>query len=169
MATLAEQTVPLTSDMHGAQTEALEEFKRGLTLLRNRYPEEALQHIRNAAEMETSNPFYLSYLGLTLAMARKKWADASRLCESALRLKRGHPQLYLNLADVYIQAGRKEDAVDTLTAGLRYNSHDVRLRTILGKLGVRRPPVLSFMDRGHIINRSLGRIRNGITKLAGNR
>ncbi len=75
-------------------------------------------------------------------------------------MKRNQAQLYLNLAEVYLVAGRREDAAETLAAGLKYARRDVRLSLALNRLAERRRPVLSFLDRRHPFNRHLGKIRH---------
>jgi len=148
-------------------SEAFREFKQGLTLLRDEYPAEALPHISRAVELEKDNPFYLSYLGLLLGVVKGKWAEAEQYCDAALRMKRNQAQLYLNLAEVYLKAGRKGDAVDVLTMGQKYTGRDVRLARALRILGVRRPPVLSFLQRRNFLNRQLGRLRQRVLQLFG--
>jgi hypothetical protein len=44
---------------------------------------------------------------------------------------------------------------------------DTRLKKVLAKFGVRRPPVLSFLDRTHFVNRRLGKLRYGFLKSLG--
>lgn len=146
--------------MESAQ--AFDEFKLGLTRLRDGFPEQALPHVRRAIEMDSNNPFYMSYLGLLLAVAERRWADGERLCTDALRLKRSHPQLYLNLAEVYLSAGRKDDAVEALSEGLRFTQQNPGIARVLGQLGQRRQPVLSFLDRRNAVNRWLGRVRHAV-------
>lgn len=150
-----------------SDTEALKEFKQGLIRLRNHYPGQALAHMRRAVELDSRNPFYLSYFGLLLGLVEKKWAEAQELCNTALRMKRNEAQLYLNLAEVYLRAGKREDTVDTLTMGLRYTKRDLRLGRALRKLGVRRQPVFTFLDRKHFLNRSLGKLRQRVLKVLG--
>jgi len=87
------------------------EFKVGIKLLRDGHPNEAFEYFRNAADSEQRNPFYLSFLGLSVARAQRKWAAAVELCEMAISLRRNEAQLYLNLAEVYVAAGRRDDAV----------------------------------------------------------
>jgi Flp pilus assembly protein TadD len=141
-------------------TEAFREFKQGLTLLRDEYATKALPHMRRAVELDKNNPYYMSYLGVTLARSEEKWGEAERLCDSAVRMKRNQAQLYLNLAEVYSSAGRREDALETLQAGLKYARRDVRLTIAIGRLVHRRPPVLSFLSRRNLLNRQLGLMRH---------
>ena len=141
-------------------TEAFREFKQGLTLLRDNYAMKALPHMKRAAELEKNNPYYMSYLGVVLARSEHKWGEAEKLCDGAVRLKRNQAQLYLNLAEVYKTAGRQEEAIEALQAGLKYARRDVRLSIALNRLIPRRQPVLSFLSRRNPVNRGLGRIRH---------
>ena len=141
-------------------TEAFREFKTGLTLLRDNYATRALGHIQKAAELEKNNPYYMSYLGVALARTQQKWADAERLCDSAVRMKRNQAQLYLNLAEVYLSSGRREDAREALLAGMKYARRDVRLNIAMAKLTPRRPPVFTFLGRKHPLNRHFGLLRH---------
>ena len=141
-------------------TEAFREFKQGLNFLRDNYAVRALPHMQRAMELEKNNPYYMSYLGVVLARSEQKWGEAERLCDAAVRMKRNQAQLYLNLAEVYATAGRKDEAVDALTAGLKYARRDVRLTIAMNRLTRRRPPVLSFLERTHPVNRQLGILRH---------
>src|ERR1700731_4606914 len=141
-------------------TEAFREFKQGLTLLRDNYVGRALPHMQRAMELDKNNPYYMSYLGVVLARSEQKWGEAERLCDAAVRMKRNQAQLYLNLAEVYATAGRKDDAVDALQAGLKYARRDVRLNLAINRLVERRPPVFSFLSRRHPLNRQIGRLRH---------
>jgi predicted Zn-dependent protease len=142
------------------QIESFQEFRAGLALLRGGDAHKALPHLRSALEQEPSNPFYISYMGVAIAAAEQKWAEAEKLCHSAMRLNRRQAQLYLNLAEVYVAADRRQDAADILARGLHYAPHDVRLKMALDRLALRRPPVLPFLPRTHAINRNLGKLRH---------
>jgi predicted Zn-dependent protease len=142
------------------QIESFQEFRTGLTFLRGGDAHKALPHLRSALDQEPDNPFYISYMGVAIAAAEQKWAEAEKLCHSAMRMNRRQAQLYLNLAEVYIAADRKQDASDILARGLHFAPHDLRLKMALDRLAMRRPPVLVFLPRSHVINRNLGRVRH---------
>ena len=91
----------------------LSEFKHGVALLNNGYPELALVRLRRAFECDRQNPSYVSFLGLSIARAERKWDQASELCEIAIQLNRDEAQFYLNLAGVYVSGGRRAKALDT--------------------------------------------------------
>lgn len=141
-------------------TEAFREFKTGLNLLRDNFASRALQHIQRAADLERNNPYYMSYLGVALARTEKKWAEAERMCDAAVRMKRNQAQLYLNLAEVYMAAGRREDAREALVAGMKYARRDIRLNIAMAKLTQRRDPVFTFLERKHPLNRHFGMLRH---------
>lgn len=149
------------------EPEAVIEFKQGLSLLRNEYPDKALPHLRKAVELDTKNSFYLSYLGLALAKAGGKWEKAEELCSTAVRMNRTQAELYINLCEIYRLAGKRQDAIETLDRGLQLTKRDARLVKALSKFGMRRPPVLSFLDRQHFLNRQLGRLRHRTMKSFG--
>lgn len=147
------------------QIEAFQEFRAGLTHLRGGDAHKALPHLRSALDRDPSNPYYISYLGVAVAAAEQKWAEAEKLCHSAMRMNRRQAQLYLNLAEVYVAADRKQDAADILARGLHYAPHDLRLKMALDRLALRRPPVLAFLARGHLVNRNLGRLRHNVLQV----
>jgi predicted Zn-dependent protease len=142
------------------QIEAFQEFRAGLTFLRGGEARKAMPHLKTALEQDPDNPFYISYMGVALAASEQKWAEAEKLCHSAMRMNRRQAQLYLNLAEVYVAADRKQDAADILARGLHYAPHDTRLKMALDRLALRRSPVLPFLPRAHLINRNLGKLRH---------
>ena len=93
----------------------MSDFKECLKQLRDGHPEDALLHVRKALGIAPRNAFYLSYTGLLAALAERRFADAEMLCQEALGMRHNHAQLYLNLAEVYVQrrpnvTGRHRDA-----------------------------------------------------------
>lgn len=146
------------------ETDAVAEFKEGLALLRNNYARKALEYFTRASELDKTNPFYISYLGLALAAGERNWDAGEELCLQAIKMRRAQPELYLNLADVYRLAGKRSDAIETLTQGLTMTKRDARIAEALARYGRRRPPVLSFLERDHFLNRGLGKLRNRLTK-----
>src|SRR5437660_11338475 len=103
--------------------------------------------MKRAAELEKNNPYYMSYLGVVLARSVHKWGEAEKLCDGAVRLKRNQAQLHLNLAAVYATAGRRDEAVEALQAGLRVGRRDSRVNIAMNKLTRRRQAMLSCLKR----------------------
>ena len=143
-----------------SEPEPLKEFKQGLAELRDGHPSSAVVHLRNAFEHDRANPFYLSYYGLAVARALENWPMAEGLCQAALRVSPDQPDFYLNLAEVFRRAQKLEDAMWVLNNGMHFTQRNARLARALRNLGIRRPPVISFLDRKHFLNRQLGKLRD---------
>src|SRR4029077_16920630 len=107
----------------------------------------ALAHIRRALKAEPQNPFYLSYVGMLSAVAEKRYLAGEKLCREALEIKWNHPQLYLNLAEVYHQAGRDGEAMAPLRRGFIPRGQDAPIRRAWEKIEGRPPPILSSLGR----------------------
>src|SRR5277367_6047699 len=141
----------------------MSDFKECLKQLRDGHSTDALMHARRALGVAPKNPFYLSYTGLLAAVAERRFGDAETLCREAIGVKCNHAQLYLNLAEVYHQAGRTSEAIETLEKGLQSAGRDFRIRRALERIGVRRQPVITFLHRSHPVNRALGKWRHQMT------
>jgi tetratricopeptide (TPR) repeat protein len=140
--------------------DAFKDFREGLARLRDGDAIAAIELLRQAARRDPENPYYLSYYGLGLGHAEGMWGEAERLCHRAVCRGRRQAQLYLNLAEVYVASGRRQAATDTLALGLHYMPHDARLQIEFNRMIVRRPPVLPFLPRAHVLNRALGHLRH---------
>jgi tetratricopeptide (TPR) repeat protein len=156
--------LPTESAKGIAELDPVAEFRQGVSLLKNGYPKEARVCLQRAFDSERHNPYYLSFLGLSIARAEQKWNQASEMCEIAVQLKRGEIQFHLNLADVYACAGRRVKALDTLDAALELFGEDERLRRAKSHVEKRRSPVIPFFTRDHFLNRQLGKLRHRVLK-----
>lgn len=141
---------------------AMQEFEEGIKLLQAKCAEQALPHIERAFHMDSENPYYVSYMGLAMGVARKKYGDAEVLCQKALKLRWNHPVFYLNLAEVYRRAGRRDDAVSALERGLLNTGNSPLLKNALGKLTQRQRPLIPFLRRNHKVNRKLGELKRQV-------
>ena len=140
------------------------EFREGVELLKNEYAEKALVRLRRAFESDKHNPYYISFLGLSIARAEQKFDQASELCETAVKLKRSEIQFHLNLVAVYALAGLRDKALHKLDGALRVFGDDARLRRARNKVVKRQVPVLPFLERSHFLNRELGKLRHRVMK-----
>jgi tetratricopeptide (TPR) repeat protein len=136
------------------------EFSEGIKLLKNEYPQKALVKLRRAYECDKHNPYYISFLGLSIARAEKNWDKASELCEMAIQLRPKELQFHLNLGEVYAASGLREKALDKLDLALELFGQDTRLKQARGRIEKRRNPVLPILERGHFLNRELGKLRH---------
>ena len=147
-------------EVHSPTTIGRTEFAECLRHLHGEHKGIALAHVRRALREDPQNPFFLSYVGMLCALVEKRYLTGERMCREALEIKWNHPQLFLNLAEVYHQAGRDGEAIRTLRRGFISTGRDLRIRTALEKIDGRRPPILSNLKRCHPLNRLLGRLRH---------
>jgi Flp pilus assembly protein TadD len=147
-----------------AEPDAITSFKEGVQLLKGGYPQKALPELRRCVELESANPYYLSFLGLAIARSEKKWAEATKLCETALQFKRKELQLHLNLAEVYVLSGQRESAILTLDQAKQSLGGNARLAKARSRIEKRRSPILPFLDRQNPLNKSLGKLRHRASK-----
>jgi len=150
-----------------AECDPMVEFREGVELLKNEYPQKALVRLRRAFESDKHNPYYISFLGLSLARAQRKWEQASELCEIAVQLRPGEIQFHLNLGEVYASAGLREKALDKLDDASKLFGEDARLKQARSKVQNRRSPLLPLIGRGHFLNRELGKLRHRTLKALG--
>ena len=140
------------------------EFKEGVKLLKSDYPQKALVKLQSAFESDKHNPFYISFLGVSIARAQQNWAQATELCDMAVQLNPKEIQFHLNLAEVYALAGLREMSLQKLDYALGLFGDDPRLKRARSKVEKRRTSVLPFLGRGHFLNRALGNLRHRILK-----
>jgi Flp pilus assembly protein TadD len=140
------------------------EFKDGMELLKNEYPHKALPKLRRAFEGDRRNPYYISFLGLALARAEDKFEEAAQFCREAIELKRKEIQLHMNLVEVYVLAGLREQALYALDHAAKAFGNDSRIKRARSKLQKRRTPILPFLGRANFLNRELGKLRDRIVK-----
>jgi len=140
------------------------EFREGVELLKNEYPQKALAKLRRAYECDRHNPYFMSFLGLSIARAQRKWDLASELCETAVQLKPKEIQFYLNLGEVYAASGMRERALYKLDDAMQLFGEDARLKQARSKVQNRRNPILPFFGRTHFLNRELGKLRHRALK-----
>jgi len=102
----------------------------------------------------------LSWFGLCLALMRKQFKPAIELCRRAIDLEFYNGEHYANLARVYVAAGNRKKALETVEQGLRLVPEHDYLIQVRRSLGVRAVPPVPFLDRANPINVSLGQARH---------
>lgn len=102
----------------------------------------------------------LSYFGLCLALIQKKYKTAIDLCRRAIDLQFYNGDHYVNLTRVYVAAGNRKKALESVEQGLKALPDYEPLVEVRGELGIRARPAVPFLDRSHPINVSLGQSRH---------
>ena len=131
-------------------------IQKGIQSLQQKNPLAALAYFERAYTIRKSS-LATSYYGLCIATERGKVSDGIVLCSEAIEQEPHDPRHYLNLAKVYLKAGRKSDCLETLRKGLAQGD-EPEVRYLLETIGVRKPPIFSFLPRSHFLNRYLGYI-----------
>ncbi len=132
-----------------------EDYLRAMTMFLDIYGTEDAPPIRTAKDASG-----LSYFGMTLALMQKKFKVAIDLCKRAIELEFYNGEHYANLARVYIAAGNRKKALETLEQGLRLAHEHPYLIEVRRSMGVRARPAVPFLDRSHPINVTLGQSRH---------
>jgi tetratricopeptide (TPR) repeat protein len=137
-------------------------FARGLAALRNGDPLEALAYFEASLKLEAESPNparrvrYASYFGYCIASVLGKKRDGLRICRKAATSEFFTPDILLNLARVQLLMGDRKEAWSTLMRGLRLDPEHPGLIAEVRQMGIRRKPVIPFLDRSHPLNRLAG-------------
>lgn len=132
-----------------------EDYLRALTLFLDVYGSEEAPSLQSAKAASG-----LSYFGLTLALMKKEFKPAIELCKRAMNLEFYNPDHYVNLTKVYVAAGKRKKALETVEAGLKIHPEHEPLMAVRRSLGIRARPAVPFLDRENPINVSLGQARH---------
>ena len=143
---------------------AEEHHRRGIALLEAGHGSEAYEHLSRAYLSDPQMPRHRSFYALALALVRGQFLGAIELARAAIRQEFYNPELYLNLARIYLAFDFKAEAVRFLKRGLMVDPENPHLLGRLVALGVRRKPPLPFLPRTHRANRILGILQARLTR-----
>ncbi len=147
-----------TLESQSLHNQALEHIKR------NRF-DKAVPLLREALHIAPDNPFYMSYLGLSMGHEGMDFELSIALCKKALIFMPGDTMIRVNLGRVYKLAGDSSNAYSIFLDAWRRNKSHPAPATELSRMGIRRPPVIRSIDRSHWLNRHLGIMRAGCERL----
>lgn len=136
------------------QEDAERLLTRALDALAAGETQSALAQLERALKL-TDNPVMHSYLGYCIAKERGQVKKGRDLCLASLELEPGNPVHYLNLAKVHQIGGQKVEAMTVLRQGMAAGG-SAEILALLNRLGVRKPPPLSFLPRDHFFNKWFG-------------
>ena len=140
-------------------------WRNGIVTLERRSYKDSIALFQQALDLErqegAKNPKmkYVSYLGLALTLSQGKSEEGQKLCEQAVKREFFDPDLYCNLGIVYLRNRLKAQAFEAFQKGLNLKAGHSRILEELEKYDRRGEPILSFLPRGHYVNRLLGRVR----------
>jgi tetratricopeptide (TPR) repeat protein len=136
-----------------------EHHRAGLALLDRGQGEKAFDRLSRAYLADPQNACYRSSYALALALVKGQFLGAAELARAAIRHEYHNPDLYLNLARIYLAFEFRADAVRFLRRGLMIDPQNEPILEALKGLGIRRRPLLRFLPRGHFLNRLVGRMQ----------
>lgn len=142
-----------------------EELNAGVELCRAGQWERGLPVlVRLAEERSRLPPQACSYLGYGMAFHEKRVREGLELARHAAKQEFYQPEVVYNLARTEQLAGHRDEAVKAVAAGLKLDPDHKGLNKLREDLGLRRPPVLSFLSRSNPLNVLLGRLRHALKK-----
>jgi len=142
--------------------EAQRLFDDGRAALDSNRVSEALESLRQASAEAPENAQIRSVLGLALARSDGAFSEARTLCEEAASQEFFNPELYLNLAKVYLHFGRRFEALRYLRRGQMIDPEHDEIQKSISSLGNRGLPLVPFLPRRHPVNRALGAARSRV-------
>lgn len=141
-------------------------LEQGLAHCRRGEWERGLRHLSALAQDDHTGQMpgrFYSYLGYAMALCHGRLHEGTRLCEHAVKVEFYQPENYLNLARVRMLAGHRRAAVRAVSRGLAVDGSHKGLRRLRRELGVRRRPVLPFLDRSNPLNVLFGQLRHRLS------
>lgn len=149
-------------------TPAENAFRKGLERLTKGEPVEATALFESAIRIErdrgTARPQmrYLSFYGLSAAMAQRATPETIQACEMAAEKDFFDAQLHLNLGRVYLIAGKTSKALAALERGLQVAPGNKALRSEFARANRRGRLPIPWLRRGHFLNCWLGKLRHSM-------
>lgn len=125
-----------------------------------RHGYDQLRRVAAIAGRQDMPSLFYSYLGLCIARFDKRYRDGITLAKHAVQKEFFQPDNYLNLGKIYLLVENRKGAFEAVEKGLAMDGQHPGLQALRQDLGLRRPPVLSFLDRGNPVNQVLGRVRH---------
>jgi tetratricopeptide (TPR) repeat protein len=135
-------------------------YEEGRAAFLARDPSAAHVAFERAHRRDPRDPRYMSWYGLTLVLVERNWNLGVVLCDEALRSAGPDPELLLNQARAHLALNQRVRAVQAIERGLQTWPDHAGLVAARDALGLRRPPVISFLSRNNPLNVLLGRIRH---------
>lgn len=134
-------------------------FNRALELVNRNRADQARKHLEMALAICPRNPVYLSLYGLCLAIETEDYDAARKICETAVRMDPRDPLSRVNLGRVHRLKGDNAAAYNEFLSAWKLDRRHPTPAAELHRMGIRRPPVFSFLPRRHWLNVHVGRLR----------
>ena len=150
-----------------------EYLKEVMVLLAGKDHRGAIGLLAEALEQHPGDPFLLSYYGCLDAVVNRNYKRGIEACKKAIKALKEklpfgeefyYPSFYLNLGRAYLAAGKKQVAINAFNRGLKLDGENADLLGEMKKLGIRKRPSVSFLDRSSPINKCIGILLHKLKK-----
>lgn len=138
--------------------------EKGIELCQQNRWKDGLPFLAQVAEADhaddTLPDTFYSYLGFGISIVENRVKEGLLLCQHSVKTNFFSPENFANLAGVHVLAKDRVSAVKAIEKGLALDAQHPYLVQQMHKMGWRRPPVISFLDRTNPLNKYLGRRRH---------
>jgi tetratricopeptide (TPR) repeat protein len=144
-----------------------EYVKAARARIKNGQRKQAYSILLHAMALYPNNAVILSYCGWLQAIVDRKYKSGIAACRKAFVAFKAsdphtagivYPILYLNLGRAFLAAGKKKEAVENFSKGLRHDRGHIELKKEMQVLGTRKSPPVPFLSRSNPINKYVGRL-----------
>lgn len=139
-------------------------FSQAMELISRNHMREAMKRFEEALQISPNNAVYMSHYGVCVAIEKDDISAARKLCERAVKMDPGNPVARVNLGKVLRLQGDNERAHKTFIQAWKADKTHPAAAAELSRMGIRRPPVFSFLSRTHWLNRKFGMLRARIER-----
>ena len=139
--------------------ESRELFIKAENLIRKGDYTRAAVLVNESLRISPDNPLYISAMGLCCGM-KGNLVEGEKMCRKALSMSDGkEPLLLVNLGRVLLGRGARKEARSCFSKAYALDNTNSPAALELSRMGVRKKPVLPFLDRNNALNVQLGKIR----------
>ncbi|PLY02840.1 MAG: hypothetical protein C0622_05145 [Desulfuromonas sp.] len=131
-------------------------LRKGISAAEQGHIRSAQAYLSQVAE-HRNTPELLSYLAYCDAKEHGRLHSAAKICRESIKRQPHNSSHYLILGRVLLMMGDRRRAINTFRQGLKLSPNPCIIEEIK-KLGLRKSPVISSLDRSHALNRFLGKL-----------
>lgn len=148
-----------------SQRKKSEYLTKATCLLRQGKRKEAYQLLKEGLNVFPNEPILLSYYGFLCSKVENKQREGIRTCRDVISKIEGwssvkcellYPVVYMNLGKAYLEANKKVEAFSAFNIGLKFDPTNADLTAEMKKIGRRRKPLFTFLERSNPLNIYIG-------------